>query len=144
MIRSLYIFFLLSGYLLTACGKLDDIYIPNEYINLRETINPLLDSVLQDEMARQNLTGMAVGIYEKNTLVHLQSYGYADWNAQTEWTISTPCHWASISKSLTAVAAFRLIEDGHMSLNERVADSLPDWPQSGRHANITIVTVVTT
>jgi serine beta-lactamase-like protein LACTB, mitochondrial len=129
---------LLLAYLFTACDKLDQIDIPNSLINLKETVNPQVDSVLRDEMSRQNLPGLAVGIYENDLLVHLKTYGYADWDNRTEWTLSTPCHWASISKSLTAVAAFKLIEDGHMSLNERVADSLPDWPQTGWHRNITI------
>lgn len=129
---------LLLAYLLTGCDKLDQIDIPNSLINLKETVNPQVDSVLRDEMSRQNLTGLAVGIYENDLLVHLKTYGYADWDSRTEWTLSTPCHWASISKPITAVAAFRLIEDGHMTLNEKVSDLLHDWPQSGRHADITI------
>lgn len=121
-----------------ACDKLDQLDVPNSYINLQETVDARVDSLLLDEMEQQDLAGMAVGIYDNDKLVHLKAYGYADWVNQTPWEIDTRCHWASISKSMTAVAAFKLIEDGHMSLNETVSDSLPNWPQSGRHANITI------
>lgn len=123
---------------LVACDKLDQIDIPNSFIDLKETVDPQVDSLLKEEMEQQDLVGMAVAIYDNDKLVHLKGYGYADWNSKVPWEVDTRGHWASISKALTAVAAFKLIGDGHMTLDETISDSLPNWPQTGRHANITI------
>lgn len=99
-----------------------------------------IDNIVKDEMAKQELVGVAVGVVENGRITHLKAYGYSDLDKKIKLTTNTGIRWASISKTLTAVAAFQLIDQGKMKLNDKVTKHLSSsiWPNTGNKKDITI------
>ncbi|MDP6250810.1 MAG: serine hydrolase domain-containing protein, partial [Verrucomicrobiota bacterium] len=67
-----------------------------------------VDHAMLDEMARQELVGLAVGVIQDGQIKYLKGYGMADREQRVPVTRQTMFRWASISKSITAVAAMQL------------------------------------
>ena len=65
----------------------------------------------------------------KNGQVIFEHYGgLANRQTKEEITAHTPIHIASVSKVLTAAVVMRLIDDGKLELDQKVADLLPSFP----------------
>ncbi len=75
-----------------------------------------VDHAMLDEMARQELVGLAVGVIQDGQIKYLKGYGMADREQRVPVTRQTMFRWASISKSITAVAAMQLWERGDLDL----------------------------
>lgn len=70
-------------------------------------------------MAAHDVPGLGVAIAKGGRVLYDEAFGLAD---REEKTALTPAHRfriASVSKPITAVAIFRLIEDGKIALDER-------------------------
>ena len=90
-----------------------------------------VDHAMRDEMAGQELVGLAVGIIQDGQIAYLKGYGMADREQRVPVTRQTMFRWASISKSLTAVAAMQLWERGKLNLDRDVRRYVPEFPDKG-------------
>lgn len=90
-----------------------------------------VDEAMRDEMARQELVGLAVGVIQDGKITHLNGYGLANREQRVPVTRQTMFRWASISKSLTAVAAMQLWERGKLNLDRDVRRYVPEFPDKG-------------
>ena len=98
-----------------------------------------IDAVVLDEMNRQGIVGMAIGIIRDGEIYFISGYGHEDLAASKPVTTSTVFRWASVSKTLTASAVLKLSEtDPQFSLNDRVAQYVAYWPGYGNKADIRI------
>ena len=87
-----------------------------------------VDAAMRDEMKRQDLVGLAVGVIVDGRVAYTQGYGWADREKQVPVTRETMFRWASISKSLTAVAAMQLWERKQLDLKTDVRQLVPEFP----------------
>jgi CubicO group peptidase (beta-lactamase class C family) len=102
------------------------------------TASPI-DAIVFDEMARQDIVGMAVGIIIDGRLYYANGYGYEDLAAMKPVTTKTIFRWASVSKALTAAAVLKLAEENpDFSLNDRVIEHVGYWPRYGNKGDIRI------
>src|SRR6266446_3996600 len=69
--------------------------------------------------------GIAVGIVINDKLVFAKGYGYRDYEKKLPFTPTTLCQIASNSKLFTAVAAGMLVEEGKLSWDKPVRESVP-------------------
>jgi len=90
-----------------------------------------IDEAAESEMERQRIIGFAVGILQENQITHLKGYGWEDREKRIPVTRKTMFRWASISKSLTALAAMQLWEKGHLQLDADVRRYVPEFPNKG-------------
>ena len=90
-----------------------------------------VDHAMLDEMARQELVGLAVGVIQDGQIKYLKGYGMADREQRVPVTRQTMFRWASISKSLTAVAAMQLWEHGDLDLEREARRYVPEFPDKG-------------
>lgn len=98
-----------------------------------------IDDVVIDEMDRQGIVGMAVGIVQNGRISHARGYGHSDLARHHPVTTNTIFRWGSISKTLTAVAALKLAEENpDFSLNDRVTEHVSYWPEYGNKGSIRI------
>ncbi|MEE2947679.1 MAG: serine hydrolase domain-containing protein [Verrucomicrobiota bacterium] len=88
-----------------------------------------VDHAMRDEIAKQELIGLAVGIIEDGQITYLKGYGLANREQRLPVTQQTMFRWASISKPLTAVAAMQLWERGELDLEGEVRQYVPEFPQ---------------
>ena len=106
---------------------------------LRAQTAAQIDAVVLDEMARQNIVGMAVGIVKNGEIYYTRGYGHTDLSRTIPVTADTVLRWGSISKTLTAVATLKLDEENpNFSVNDRVTKHVSYWPAHGNKANIRI------
>jgi CubicO group peptidase (beta-lactamase class C family) len=94
-------------------------------------INPnIVDQIIEDEMVRQNLPGLAIGVYKKGVINYTKGYGFIDVNNKTSITNNTIMEWASISKTLTAVALFQVMEkNDKIKLDDTVIKHYKHWTE---------------
>ncbi|MFZ4426495.1 MAG: serine hydrolase domain-containing protein [Saprospiraceae bacterium] len=89
-----------------------------------------LDSAIRNEMWRQDIIGMSVGIIYDGEISFLGAYGYSDWENRVPVTLDSEFRWASMAKSLTTVAAMKLQEQGLLDLEDHARAYVPSWPDS--------------
>ena len=98
-----------------------------------------IDAVVLDEMAKQNIVGMAVAIIKNGNIYYAKGYGHADLARAQPVTTNTIFRWGSISKTLTATATLKLAEENPaFSLNDKVTEHASYWPEQGNKGNIRI------
>ncbi len=66
------------------------------------------------------LPGLQVAIVQDNKTVLERAYGYADLKAKTPMTTDHLLELASVTKTMTAVVIMQLVEEGKISLDDRV------------------------
>jgi CubicO group peptidase (beta-lactamase class C family) len=74
--------------------------------------HPGVDKVIKEQMIMQGLPGVAVAVFTNGKMVHIKTYGYRDLYKEIPINLNTKMEWASISKSVTGVAAAQLEEKG--------------------------------
>ena len=86
-----------------------------------------LATTIQSRMKALNVPGLSIAVFDNNEI--LWSKGYGKKNKETEEDVNenTIFQAASISKPITSVAAFKLIEEGKFSLNDNVNSKLKRW-----------------
>lgn len=100
-----------------------------DQLQLDPAVAAIVDPIVENLMVEQEIVGMAVGIIQSGDITHLMGYGYADRENETPATWETKYRWASVSKTLTAVAALSLWEDGDFLLHEDIRTDVPEYPE---------------
>ncbi|HEY4281662.1 MAG TPA: serine hydrolase domain-containing protein, partial [Chthoniobacterales bacterium] len=65
-------------------------------------------------------------------VVYDEAFGFADQTFKVPNRIDTRFHIASLSKPFTAAAALILIEQGKLSLNDKLEKFVPDFPNANK------------
>ena len=73
-----------------------------------------------------HLPGLSVGIVYKDDLIFSEGFGFADIETRKIQNPSLRHRIGSITKTMTGLCAMALVEEGKLSLNERVVDRLSD------------------
>ena len=98
-----------------------------------------IDAVVFDEMRKQNIVGMALGIVKNGDIYYAMGYGYEDLERTKPVTTHTVFRWGSVSKTLTATATLQLAEENPaFSLNDRVTEHVHYWPTDNKRGDIRI------
>jgi CubicO group peptidase (beta-lactamase class C family) len=90
-----------------------------------------VDQAVRDEMQRQELVGVAIGVIREGRVVYTAGYGMADRENDVPVTGDTLFRWGSISKPVTAIAAMQLVETDALDLSADVRDYVPEFPDHG-------------
>src|ERR1700737_4421916 len=86
-----------------------------------EAFDGYMAKVLKD----WNTPGVGVGIVLNDKLVFSKGYGYRDYEKKLPFTTATVCPIASNTKLFTAVSAGMLVEDGKLTWDQPVRESVP-------------------
>ena len=86
-----------------------------------------IKSDIRQRMRYYDVPGVSVAGFEKGRIVWAKGYGIARPDENVPVTEATLFQAASISKSVTAVGALRLVQDGALDLDEAVNESLISW-----------------
>jgi len=90
---------------------------------------PALNTVVENELTNQNVLGGAVAVVRNGRIVHARGYGFTSPTRTTRVTTDTVFRWASISKTLTAVAALQLDEQpNNFEITDNVTEHFAGWP----------------
>jgi CubicO group peptidase (beta-lactamase class C family) len=83
------------------------------------------DDYMEQTIKDWNTPGIGVGIVVNDKLVFAKGYGYRDYEKKLPFTPATLCQVASNSKLFTAVAAGFLVEEGKLTWDKPVRESVP-------------------
>ncbi len=95
------------------------------------TVTPALSDRI-DEMARAQIhagrtPGLAIGIVEDGRIVYARGFGFADSSRHVPMTPDTQFYAGGLTRQFTAAAILLLVQDGKLSLDDRVAKYVPDF-----------------
>ena len=110
---------------LIGCSKSD---VTDDSIPIDPDPNPPLEEIRVEEvdesvrhfMQQYGVTGASVAFTKDEQLVYARGYGFADETTGDEVTTSSLFRISSISKSVTSIAIMTLIEEGKLSLDDKV------------------------
>ncbi len=83
------------------------------------------DAYMEKVLKDWNAPALGVGIVMGDKLVWAKGYGYRDYEKKLRFTPSTLCQIASNTKLFTAVAAGMLVDEGKLTWDKPVRDSVP-------------------
>lgn len=87
-----------------------------------------IDAAVTAFRARLSIPGISVAIVKDNQIVFRRGYGLADLENQVPATARTVFRIASVTKSITAVAAMQLVEKGKLDLDAPIQKYAPSFP----------------
>jgi D-alanyl-D-alanine carboxypeptidase len=81
---------------------------------------PQVDSTVSAFMLKYNIPGMSIAIAKDGKMIYTKGYGYMDKSADKEATPESLFRIGRASRSVTALAIMKLIEDGKLTLTSRI------------------------
>ena len=90
-----------------------------------------IDQILQEEIAQQELIGVAIGVVNQGQISYLKGYGYENRTTEKKVDLDSKFRWASMAKSLTSIAAMKLWENGKLDLDKDVHHYVKNFPEKG-------------
>ncbi len=84
-----------------------------------------IEALIEAEISSEKVVSLAVAIIKSGEVVHISANGYRNLEKKDRTTIHTPYQIASVSKTVTSMAIFKLIELEKLALNDNVNDYLP-------------------
>jgi N-acyl-D-amino-acid deacylase len=117
---------------LTAADGRSTIHAEVEPLGASVTI----DDVVEAEMARQKIPGVAVAVIRKGEAPRLRGYGFADVEHRVPVTPDTIFQSGSLGKQFTAAAVMMLVEDGKLALTDPLSRFFPDTPEAWKRITV--------
>lgn len=96
---------------------------PGSYEVLRQGVDRAIDEAL----AEQRIVGAVVLISHDGKLIYQRAAGLADREANRPMELNTVFRLASVSKPIVSAAALALVDQGKLSLDDRVEKWLPSF-----------------
>src|ERR1043166_2797844 len=98
------------------------------------------DAYMEQVMKDWNAPGIGIGIVMGDKLVFAKGYGYRDYGKKLPFTPATLQAIASNSKLFTAVAAGMLVEEGKLTWDKPIRESVPSiqFYNDQLNANVTL------
>lgn len=86
-----------------------------------------LDECIPVLMKDYNIPGVSIALIQKGETIWAKAYGYADLEQGRKMTADTYCRVESISKSVTAWAVMKLVEQRKIDLDQPVKQYIKNW-----------------
>jgi CubicO group peptidase (beta-lactamase class C family) len=87
-----------------------------------------IDTYIQTYMKRRQVPGVSIAIVQDGRLSRAKGYGLANVELAAPATANTVYQLASVTKQFTATAIMMLVEEGKLSVDDRITKLLPDLP----------------
>jgi len=96
----------------------------------------VLDDRILSIMAERHIPGAAVAVVQNGKLVRIKGYGVATLEFNVPVTTETVFEIGSVSKQMTAAGIMLLVQDGKVSLDERISKYLPNTPEAWKDVTV--------
>ena len=87
------------------------------------------DRFFDARLADQGIVGASFLLVRDHAVAHARTYGFADLDARRPVDADTIFHWASITKTFTAIGIMQLRDRGLLSLDDPIVKYLPELRQ---------------
>ena len=89
-----------------------------------------VDDLVRAEMKRHQIPGLSLAVLKNGKILKAKGYGFANMEWSVPATPETVYQLASVTKCFTATAVMQLVEDGKLTLKDRILGHLPDLPKA--------------
>jgi len=89
-----------------------------------------IDRYMAAEMRREDVPGVAVGIYSRGQILLAKGYGLANIELNVPVKAETIFQSGSVGKQFTSAAIMMLVEEGKIELDDSIVKYFPNAPQS--------------
>lgn len=96
-----------------------------------------IDEFMQRERRAQRIPGISLALTDRNRLLHVATYGYANLDSRAPLTPGHLLEIGSITKSFTSIALLQLRDEGRFDPNAPVTKYLPWFKVQSPYAPIT-------
>ncbi len=86
------------------------------------------EQYVEKKMHSNKIPGLSIG-FMKDDFTWARGFGYADLENKVKAQPQSSYRMASVSKTFTAIAVLKLVEDGKIDLDEEVQTYVPDFPK---------------
>ncbi len=90
----------------------------------------VIDSYIETQMRALHIPGISLAVVRDGRIVKAKGYGLANIEANSAATPETVYEIGSMTKQFTAAAVMMLVEEGKVSLNDKITKYFPDAPQA--------------
>jgi len=97
-----------------------------------------IDQYVEQQMSAAHTPGRALAVTNREGLLRVSAYGFADTKARIPVTPETRFEIGSISKSFAAIAVLQLRKQGKVDVDKPLTDYLPWLGIDSRYAPITV------
>ena len=112
--------------------------------NVEQRMIRQFEPFLRQQMAAQNVPGLAIGVVKNGTVVYARAFGQKSLNSQDAMTTRSLFHQASLTKPVAATCIMQLVEQGKISLEDPIIKHVPYFKVNDpRYKTITIRHMVT-
>ena len=95
-----------------------------------------IDQYIKAEMQRQQIPGISLAVVRDGKIALLKSYGYSNIEHQIPVKPETVFQSGSIGKQFTAAAVMILVEEGKLSLDDKISKYFADVPESWKSITV--------
>ena len=99
---------------------------------------PIVEEMIAEYMHKNNTPAIAVAVIKSGELIHISTDGTRDIEKNLPADLNTPFHIASVSKTVTSLAIFLLVESGKLDLQKDINGYLPFQIINPHHPTDTI------
>jgi CubicO group peptidase (beta-lactamase class C family) len=101
----------------------------------------VLDTIIRNNLKQQRIPGAAVALVHEGRVIFSRCYGYADTEKKAAITEDTYFMAGSLTKSFTALAVLKLIEQGKIDPNADINNYIPDFSIRNLYDGEALITV---
>ncbi len=102
----------------------------------QDAVSTRIDDYIRAEMQAQKIPGLSLAVIKNGEIVLAKGYGLANVEHQVPVKPETIFQSGSMGKQFTATAVMMLVEEGKLSLDDKITKFFPDGPGAWR--NITV------
>ena len=102
----------------------------------QDGVSTKVDDYIRTEMLAQQIPGVSLAVMKNGEIVLARGYGLANVEHQAPVKPETIFQSGSMGKQFTATAVMMLVEEGKLSLDDKITKFFPDAPETWR--NITV------
>jgi CubicO group peptidase (beta-lactamase class C family) len=100
-------------------------------------------STASELVEEHQMPGLALGVVSGQAPVLAEGYGYADIESRRPQSPSLRHRIGSVSKLMVGLCAMALVDEGRLSLEDRVIEKLPDIRMNGAAESVTVQHLLT-
>jgi CubicO group peptidase (beta-lactamase class C family) len=102
----------------------------------QDGISTKVDEFIRSEMQAQQIPGLSLAVIRNGEIVLAKGYGLANVEHQVAVKPETIFQSGSMGKQFTATAVMMLMEEGKLSLEDKITKYFPDGPDAWRNVTI--------
>lgn len=95
-----------------------------------------IDDYVKAQMQEKHIPGAAIAVVKNGRVAKMQGYGLANVELNVPVTKDTVFEIGSVSKQITAAGIMLLVQDGKISLDEKISKYLPNTPETWKNVSV--------